>query len=103
MHLDDGSADRQPQAQSPEVLGDRVVALLEGIEDALKVLRGDPDPAVGNLCNHLSVHRPAAHTHAAAARRELDSILQQVPEAVSYTHLRAHETRHDLVCRLLLE
>src|SRR5450756_729673 len=25
------------------------------------------------------------------------------PRAVSYTHLRAHETRHDLVCRLLLE
>src|SRR5665648_1219897 len=25
------------------------------------------------------------------------------PSAVSYTHLRAHETRHDLVCRLLLE
>src|SRR5450756_1387454 len=24
------------------------------------------------------------------------------PRAVSYTHLRAHETRHDLVCRLLL-
>src|SRR5450756_2877439 len=23
------------------------------------------------------------------------------PEPVSYTHLRAHETRHDLVCRLL--
>ena len=28
----------------------------------------------------------------------LDSIM-----AVSYTHLRAHETREDLVCRLLLE
>src|SRR5450756_901347 len=26
-----------------------------------------------------------------------------VDAAVSYTHLRAHETRHDLVCRLLLE
>src|SRR5450756_1359500 len=26
-----------------------------------------------------------------------------VDMAVSYTHLRAHETRHDLVCRLLLE
>src|SRR5450759_5864162 len=26
-----------------------------------------------------------------------------VLRAVSYTHLRAHETRHDLVCRLLLE
>ena len=25
------------------------------------------------------------------------------PVAVSYTHLRAHETREDLVCRLLLE
>ena len=27
----------------------------------------------------------------------------RVHGAVSYTHLRAHETRHDLVCRLLLE
>src|SRR5665648_1224995 len=26
-----------------------------------------------------------------------------IPISVSYTHLRAHETRHDLVCRLLLE
>src|SRR5450759_1915710 len=26
-----------------------------------------------------------------------------IRDAVSYTHLRAHETRHDLVCRLLLE
>ena len=26
-----------------------------------------------------------------------------IPSTVSYTHLRAHETRHDLVCRLLLE
>src|SRR5450756_1261505 len=24
-------------------------------------------------------------------------------QPVSYTHLRAHETRHDIVCRLLLE
>src|SRR5450759_4799384 len=31
-----------------------------------------------------------------AGRRDLS-----IP--VSYTHLRAHETRHDLVCRLLLE
>ena len=29
--------------------------------------------------------------------------LIQTYGAVSYTHLRAHETRHDLVCRLLLE
>src|SRR5665648_1184180 len=30
-------------------------------------------------------------------------LLIHVLKAVSYTHLRAHETRHDLVCRLLLE
>src|SRR5674536_42988 len=28
---------------------------------------------------------------------------EEVPEAVSYTHLRAHETPEHLVCRLLLE
>src|SRR5450756_2456949 len=31
----------------------------------------------------------------------LDRVATHIP--VSYTHLRAHETRHDLVCRLLLE
>src|SRR5450756_2757719 len=31
------------------------------------------------------------------------SNLQDIAVPVSYTHLRAHETRHDLVCRLLLE
>src|SRR5450759_5475018 len=30
------------------------------------------------------------------------AVMQQLIP-VSYTHLRAHETRHDLVCRLLLE
>ena len=32
-----------------------------------------------------------------------DANAHKVPIPVSYTHLRAHETRHDLVCRLLLE
>src|SRR5665648_133315 len=32
---------------------------------------------------------------------KVDNSINPVP--VSYTHLRAHETRHDLVCRLLLE
>ena len=32
-----------------------------------------------------------------------DSYLSDQLEAVSYTHLRAHETVLDLVCRLLLE
>src|SRR5659263_556264 len=29
------------------------------------------------------------------------SVDRDAATAVSYTHLRAHETRHDLVCRLL--
>src|SRR5450756_627753 len=34
---------------------------------------------------------------------ELDYAATRAMSSVSYTHLRAHETRHDLVCRLLLE
>src|SRR5450756_2829065 len=36
------------------------------------------------------------------ARDEYGKVLHGL-HSVSYTHLRAHETRHDLVCRLLLE
>ena len=35
------------------------------------------------------------------AREEEEEVEEE--EAVSYTHLRAHETEADLVCRLLLE
>src|SRR5665648_763846 len=37
------------------------------------------------------------------AMETAQKIAVQYWRAVSYTHLRAHETRHDLVCRLLLE
>src|SRR5450759_1739933 len=40
-------------------------------------------------------------TRRASGRRRLHA--RQWSLSVSYTHLRAHETRHDLVCRLLLE
>src|SRR5450759_5540360 len=33
----------------------------------------------------------------------LRQVMMYIRISVSYTHLRAHETRHDLVCRLLLE
>ena len=38
-----------------------------------------------------------------AAAQERRFELKHVPVPVSYTHLRAHETVLDLVCRLLLE
>src|SRR5450759_814079 len=52
---------------------------------------------------------PAHHRHAPTSRRSPSSPESEPPthspgqHPVSYTHLRAHETRHDLVCRLLLE
>ena len=36
-------------------------------------------------------------------RQKLFRLLNETSFAVSYTHLRAHETRSNLVCRLLLE
>src|SRR5665647_978727 len=39
--------------------------------------------------------------HGGGSRARADSL--RTPEAVSYTHLRAHETDSYLVCRLLLE
>src|SRR5450756_527949 len=46
--------------------------------------------------NHLS--QPA--NHVLQFNMPEDSRYEAVTTPVSYTHLRAHETRHDLVCRL---
>src|SRR5450756_832654 len=49
--------------------------------------------------------RPAVentHDVLACSAHQSTRRVEEAP-AVSYTHLRAHETRHDLVCRLLLE
>src|SRR5450756_529975 len=49
---------------------------------------------------------PAMQYWAGAPLRKTMNVLglgERDPGSVSYTHLRAHETRHDLVCRLLLE
>src|SRR5450759_3123593 len=37
--------------------------------------------------------------HAPSDKRSMAKVMIEVMETVSYTHLRAHETRHDLVCR----
>src|SRR5450756_2551673 len=54
------------------------------------------DAAAGLLARGVPQHL----ARAASGARQVRAV---VPVAVSYTHLRAHETRHDLVCRLLLE
>src|SRR5450756_1994397 len=47
--------------------------------------------------------RPHRGRHAHEASRRDPATHWASTVSVSYTHLRAHETRHDLVCRLLLE
>src|SRR5450756_187453 len=49
------------------------------------------------LCTSLPDCKPSGQ------RQRHDKPVVQSSKPVSYTHLRAHETRHDLVCRLLLE
>src|SRR5450756_1542522 len=54
---------------------------------------------------HQQRHATKQHKHEshAGATADADQWTKHSCQAVSYTHLRAHETRHDLVCRLLLE
>src|SRR5450756_2982633 len=57
----------------------------------------------GDRCNariQEVMHRLLLEPHEGSL---LESFLGHDTDTVSYTHLRAHETRHDLVCRLLLE
>eukprot|EP00656_Telonema_subtile_P004626 TRINITY_DN12104_c0_g1_i3.p1 TRINITY_DN12104_c0_g1~~TRINITY_DN12104_c0_g1_i3.p1 ORF type:complete len:127 (-),score=30.08 TRINITY_DN12104_c0_g1_i3:38-418(-) len=54
------------------------------------------DPECGDAMHHMSVL-----LYTTERRDEAVAMCQDAP--VSYTHLRAHETVLDLVCRLLLE
>src|SRR5450759_367275 len=57
--------------------------------------------AAGELLQPVSALRPS---HARHRMKIAERTVRSAPKLpVSYTHLRAHETRHDLVCRLLLE
>src|SRR5450759_1077854 len=60
------------------------------VETLLSASGGIANPWMGTLC-----------VWPEAIVAIVPDCLSTVP--VSYTHLRAHETRHDLVCRLLLE
>src|SRR5450756_3213939 len=63
------------------------------------------EPASGSVRPKAASLRPEANSgiHVRFCSSVPKSQIGVVPRAVSYTHLRAHETRHDLVCRLLLE
>src|SRR5450756_2749843 len=52
---------------------------------------------------HQDLRHPARAPGTRRPRERLPERRERHHGPVSYTHLRAHETRHDLVCRLLLE
>ena len=57
-----------------------------------------------NFCNEtLDISGKIALAHFRDIRDLTIKVDESPVTPVSYTHLRAHETRHDLVCRLLLE
>src|SRR5450756_193613 len=67
-----------------------------------KAVLGDVAGAEGNLPYSKQVYEYMRLLAKSSPRVKVFTIGTS-EEAVSYTHLRAHETRHDLVCRLLLE
>ena len=75
-----------------------LIAALEWIRDNIEGFGGDPENVTlfGQSGGGVKVW-------SLLQMPEADGLFHKGIIAVSYTHLRAHETRHDFVCRLLLE
>src|SRR5450756_550961 len=60
---------------------------------------------LGRICVNMreACEAPIASAARTYSRERCFMYSARTRRSVSYTHLRAHETRHDLVCRLLLE
>src|SRR5665811_2489894 len=59
-------------------------------------------PLIGS-CHEEELHEDVREDNGSPAGADELLSMFSYPRAVSYTHLRAHETVLDLVCRLLLE
>src|SRR5450756_2298056 len=70
----------------------------ETIKDPVSLPSASAVAAANAAASPAGSAPPVAFSHAQHAKVPLC-----IECPVSYTHLRAHETRHDLVCRLLLE
>src|SRR5450756_790224 len=80
-----------------------------GLLGVIKILGVDQNYLLETVAlpvsNHFRVGKARHHRVMFLAVPVPDQCRQEVGHlgTVSYTHLRAHETRHELVCRLLLE
>ena len=86
-----------------EYLLDSVLAstMISNSEYIVMLNQAEPDRAKLATLLNISTEQMGYITNADAGCGLVKYGSSLVP--VSYTHLRAHETRHDLVCRLLLE
>ena len=81
MPVDHRLGDRQAQPQTAELLGDRRLPLLEGVEDERQRLGADPLARIPHF--HLDPTAPGRtgrHPDRPAAGRELGRVLDQVPD-----------------------
>src|SRR5450756_47630 len=83
---------------------DYIEALAVSIEAHLKTLPFAPELIVASFHGMPQKYVDKGDPYQAHCIATTNALRQRMGlDAVSYTHLRAHETRHDLVCRLLLE
>ena len=76
-------------------LSRKLAALAMAVLLAVSLTACSPKQVAQDMVVHL--------VHKLGLVEESDEDDTDTTTTVSYTHLRAHETRHDLVCRLLLE
>src|SRR5450756_2724535 len=76
-----------------------------GVHSSFRFRRGARMPACSKPARTSSGDNSPARgkKHLPSTLNPSARISFSITGSVSYTHLRAHETRHDLVCRLLLE
>eukprot|EP00657_Telonema_sp_P-1_P001953 TRINITY_DN14747_c0_g1_i1.p1 TRINITY_DN14747_c0_g1~~TRINITY_DN14747_c0_g1_i1.p1 ORF type:complete len:149 (-),score=75.35 TRINITY_DN14747_c0_g1_i1:49-495(-) len=100
---------------APEPVGESPAELAakdKEIEDLKQALQ-ESTKALDKMKHEQNIRIPWSACKLSASAREymsqltestaINGLKRKLPEAVSYTHLRAHETVLDLVCRLLLE
>src|SRR5659263_313533 len=83
---------------------DNAEVTIDSITTGTKTVTLSAAPASGAV---VVIHTPTTKNGAFSVQQDVKfkvgTKTEDIREPVSYTHLRAHETRHDLVCRLLLE
>src|SRR5450759_3939237 len=88
---------RKTLEAAPVIVGGTTMVPLRFISEAFgAIVTWDPVfPIIDIGLRGLPIRLQLGANYASVAGKKVIS--------VSYTHLRAHETRHDIVCRLLLE